>query len=415
MTALLEFRDASVGYGAAAVAESVTFGVECGRIVGLVGPNAAGKTTLLRAVTGEATVTRGEVVVGDVAVDTLSAAERARRIGVLPQAEPPSFSLSARDYVMLGRHARLPRFGGPGEPDEAVVDRVMSLTDTSRLSHTPADALSGGDLQRLTLAQALAQEPELLLLDEPTSHLDLDHTLQVLDLVRGLADRGMAVLAVFHDLGLAARYCDSIAVVAGGRIVTVGTPDEVIDADLLSEVFHVKAVVTRDVVTGTPFVLPIARDATLPEPTRGRVLFVCGSGSGAGLMRRTRLAGFDVVAAALSRDDTDGQVARALGVIHVGLAPFAAVDERAESAVADLASTADAVVVCATPFGAGNLGNLRAGLSTSAPVVFVGAVDETRDFSGGLAGALAAEALERGAHLVATREEAFAMLERIVP
>jgi iron complex transport system ATP-binding protein len=416
-TAALEYSDATVGYGARAIVVGVDLAVAPGEFVGLVGPNGAGKTTLLRAATGEAAVLSGTLTLAGVSGVGLRPAERARLVAVLPQSASPTFSFSAREYVLMGRHARMPRFGGPDADDYRAADRVMALTDTARLASTPVDTLSGGDLQRLTLAQALAQEPTLLLLDEPTSHLDLDHTLQVLDLVRSLADDGMAVVAVFHDLNLAARYADRIAVVAQGAIVRCGAPAEVVDAALLAEVFHVKAVVAPDPVSGAPSVTPIARDAALPAPDRGRVLVVSGSGSGAWFLRRARVAGFDVRCAALNLGDTDAEVAAALDLPLVQLPPFAQFDDEADAAVRAEAAEADAVVIAATPFGGANVGNLTAVLDVAdaGRVIVVGGADLARDFTGGSATAALEAVLASGAESVPTDREAFSSLERRLP
>jgi iron complex transport system ATP-binding protein len=416
-TPALAYAAVTVGYGSTAIVTGVDLAVAPGEFVGLVGPNGAGKTTLLRAATGEAAVLAGTLTLAGVSAVGMHPAQRARSVAVLPQSASPTFSFSAREYVLMGRHARMARFGGPEPGDYEATDRVMTLTDTARLAATPVDTLSGGDLQRLTLAQALAQEPTLLLLDEPTSHLDLDHTLQVLDLVRSLADDGMAVVGVFHDLDLAARYADRIAVVAEGTIVRCGTPAQVVDAALLADVFHVKAVVAPDPVSGAPSVTPIARDAALPAPDRGRVLVVSGSGSGAWLLRRARIAGFDVSCAALNVGDTDAEVAGALGLPTVGLPPFAQVDDAAREAVRTAAAGADVVVVAATPFGGANLGNLTAALdgADATRVVVVGGADPARDFAGGAATAALRAALAAGAEPVPTDREAFSSLERRLP
>ncbi|MDY0341397.1 MAG: ABC transporter ATP-binding protein, partial [Coriobacteriia bacterium] len=173
----LEFLDTSIGYGARTVVRGVSFTITPGEFVGLVGPNGAGKSTLLRAITGGATVSSGDVVWGDVSLARMPERERARIVGVVPQTQFAAFSFTARAYVEMGRHAHLGRLASPGEIDAAIVDEVMARTDTARLADQPVDELSGGDLQRLTLAQALAQQPRILLLDEPTSHLDLNHAL----------------------------------------------------------------------------------------------------------------------------------------------------------------------------------------------------------------------------------------------
>jgi iron complex transport system ATP-binding protein len=389
VTATLRYERAAVGYDAPVVREA-TLEVRPGEMVGLIGPNGAGKTTLVRAVTGGARVFSGAVQVAERPVDGYSRTELARLVAVLPQTAPSTFAFTARQFVEMGRHAHVTRFGDMGAHDHAAVDRAMELTDTAPLTGRRVDELSGGDLQRLTLAQALAQEPRVLLLDEPTSHLDLNHRLQVLDVVRSLADEGLAVLAVFHDLDMAARYSDRLAVVAGGTLGEQGTPPEVLTQETLRRVFGVAAVIGTDPVTGAVQVLPVVR-AQEGAASRGRrVLVISGSGTGAALMRRLVLEGFEVAAGALSLEDTDGAVASALGADFREVAPFAALSPDDEAAV----ERADAVVVVASPFGPHNLGGLRAAIA-AARVVLVGDMTPALDFAHG--DALAAwHALEAG-------------------
>jgi iron complex transport system ATP-binding protein len=301
----LHYADVSVGYTTAVVSDAELV-VTPGEIVGLIGPNGAGKTTMLRAVTGGARIFGGEVLVAGRAAGAYPRRDLARIVGVLPQATPDTFAFSARQYVEMGRHAHASRFGGLGVSDVAAVDAALELTDTASLSGSPVDTLSGGDLQRLTLAQTLAQEPSVLLLDEPTSHLDLNHRLQVLDVVRGLADgvggrAPLAVLAVFHDLDMAARYSDRLAIVADGRLAEADMPERVLTAEALERVFAVRAVIGTDPVTGSVQVLPVVRSAERTATKGVSVLVVSGSGTGAALMRRLAIAGFGVAAGALAR------------------------------------------------------------------------------------------------------------------
>ena len=223
MSGSLSYEAATVGYDEPVVSDA-SLVVRPGEIVGLIGPNGAGKTTLVRAATGGARLFAGGVSVDGRPVGAYSRLELARVLAVLPQTVPATFSFSALQYVEMGRHAHVSRFGDLTAHDRQVVSNALELTDTAHLADKPVDTLSGGDLQRLTLAQALAQEPAVLLLDEPTSHLDLNHRLQVLDVVRSLADGGLAVLAVFHDLDMAARYADRLAVVVDGALAPAAPP-----------------------------------------------------------------------------------------------------------------------------------------------------------------------------------------------
>lgn len=281
----------------------------------------------------------------------------------------------------------------------------MELTDTAHLALRPVDALSGGDLQRLALAQALATEPRVLLLDEATAHLDLNHQLQVLDLTRDLADEGIAVLAVFHDLGLAARYSDRIAVVANGGMGDADTPERIITAATLRAVFGVRAVVGSDPVTGSATVTPVLREEAVARTSRGRVLVVGGAGSSAPLMRRLVLGGWRVSAGALNAGDADAVLAEALDVTYAPIPPFAPMDAAAAITVATLAEAVDAIVVCPVPFGHGNIDNLLVAVRAGKPLVLVGEI-EGRDFTGGAADSYWIEAVRNGAVVVPDLEAA---------
>ena len=413
MSARLSYEAATVGYPGVTVVHDATLGVAPGEVVGLIGPNGAGKSTLLRAVTGTARVAAGRITLAGEPLEALGPRDRARIVGVVPQQVTAAFSFSAREFVLMGRHPHLARLQHVGPSDVALAERVMARTDTLRLADEPVDTLSGGDLQRLALAQALAQEPSVLLLDEATSHLDLNHRLQVLDLVRELADGGLAVLAVFHDLDLAARFSDRLGVVAHGALGPVGPPAGVLTAQMLARVFGVRAVVGTDAVTGAVAVTPVLREEAVTGTARGRVLVVGGSGTAAALLRRLHLAGYEVLAAALNHGDVDQAVAEALALEHVELPAFGEVDAAAEAAVATMAARADAVVVSEVPFGRANLGNLRAIRGAATRTVLVGEFGPGRDFSGGQATGLIGELESAGAIRLADAGAAEAEIARI--
>ncbi len=406
----LRFEGCTIGYGDAPVLSGLELAVEPGGFVAMIGPNGVGKTTCLRAVTGSARVLEGRVLVGGRPVDRMSARERARGVGVLPQVPPIAFAFRSVDFVAMGRHPHLGRLAAPDEGDDEVVRRAMERTDTLRLEDVPVSALSGGDYQRLLLAQALAQEPDVLLLDEPTSHLDINHRLQILDLVRDLADEGMAVLGIFHDLDLAGRYGDRVAVLHDGRLVVDAAPEEALTPAMLSSVFDVKALVGVDPATGRPSISPLIRTADIVEPTGLGVLIVGGSGTASWLMRRLLLDGHDVRMAAVNDGDTDAEIADVLGVPRIALPPFAVIDEPVTSLVSRAADDADVVVVCDAPFGRGNVGNLTALEGRGSKVVLVGEMRAERDLTGGEAVASWDRLLDEGARVVADHAEAAAFV-----
>ena len=415
MTAKLTYAAATLGYPGVDVVRDATLSVAAGEVVGLIGPNGAGKSTMLRAVTGSARITAGAVELESRSLADIGPRERARLVGVVPQQVSAAFSFSAREFVLMGRHPHLSRLQQPADIDVALAEEVMERTDTARLADDGVDTLSGGDLQRLALAQALVQQPAVLLLDEATSHLDLNHRLQVLDLIRELADGGMAVLAVFHDLDLAARYSDRIAVVDAGALGPVGPPHEVLTGPMLARVFRVRAVVGTDPVTGSVSVTPVLREEAVERTCPGRVLVVGGSGAAAPLLRTLYLAGYDVHAGALNRGDIDHAVAEALGLRMIDLPAFAEVDDAAAGLLRAEADEADAVVVAEIPVGRANLPALRA-VADAAPsgrLVLVGAFGPTRDYTGGAASRVVRDAVTAGAVVVANGEEALARVAGI--
>ena len=236
MTALVA-RAVDAGYGARHVLRRVDLTLEPGGLIALVGPNGAGKSTLLRALAGLIRPTSGAVTLDGVGVLTMTRAALASRIAVVPQAFDTLFPFTVREIVGLGRSARLGLFARPTTADEQAVERAIAEQDLSLLADRRIDALSGGERQRVVLAMALAQEAAVLLLDEPTAHLDPSHQRSVLLRVGELArTRGVVTVAVLHDLNLAA-LADRVIVVADGSVIADGPPVTALAADVVGRVF----------------------------------------------------------------------------------------------------------------------------------------------------------------------------------
>jgi iron complex transport system ATP-binding protein len=252
----LHAQAVTAGYRERVVLHACTLQIARGEVVAIVGPNGAGKSTLLRALAGLLRPSSGSVALDGVDIATLARRDLARRIAVVPQIFDTLFPFTVREVVALGRTARLGRFGGASRKDAAAVERAIVDLDLTELASRRIDRLSGGERQRAVLAMALAQETDVLLLDEPTVHLDPSHQVAMLRLIRELAcARGLAVAAVLHDLNLAASMATRLAVMADGRVVCDAAPEAVISADLIRDVFGPGLAVSRH--DGRPVVLPV--------------------------------------------------------------------------------------------------------------------------------------------------------------
>jgi iron complex transport system ATP-binding protein len=231
-----------------------------GSFTAIVGPNGCGKSTLLRALGRLLRPTGGQVLLDGRAIARTPTREVAKVLGLLPQTPIAPEGLTVADLVARGRHPHQSWVRQWSRDDEAVVAEALEWTDMAELSARPVDALSGGQRQRAWISMALAQGTDLLLLDEPTTYLDLAHQIDVLELVSRLhAERGRTVVVVLHDLNLAARYAQRLVAMKDGVLVASGTPAEVLTEQLLADVFDLEARIVPDPVTGTPMVVPVRR------------------------------------------------------------------------------------------------------------------------------------------------------------
>lgn len=237
--------------------DGVSFEVAPGSLYAVLGPNGSGKSTLLKALLGITPTESGTTTVLDRSTQAWSRRELARMVGVVPQGETLAFPITVREMVAMGRYPHLGPLRGEGEPDRAAVLRALVQCDVDSLAARDLTTLSGGELQRVRIARALAQEPAALVLDEPTTSLDIRHEMAILELLRAAADGGKTVLVVTHGLDLAARFADHILLLAGGRVAAEGPPTEVMRSQVLEAVYRWPIAVASDPTTGSPRVTPL--------------------------------------------------------------------------------------------------------------------------------------------------------------
>jgi iron complex transport system ATP-binding protein len=337
-------RDLVIGYGSAPVLDGVSLSVAEGELVGLVGPNGVGKTTLIRALLGTLTPDDGCVTLNGDSVADLGSRAASRRVAAVPQQSAVPFSFTVREVVEMGRHPHTPRLGS--DPEPGAVERAMQRTEITHLADRDIDAVSGGERQRVLIARALAQDTPALLLDEPTASLDVNHQIRTLGLVEDLADSGRAVLAAIHDLNLAARYCDRLVLLANGGVAARGSPVDVLRPEPLEAAFDTRAVVSRDPVTDAPVVTALPGD----ESSDDTHVHVVGTGTeAASVVARLCRAGFEVSAGVVPAEGPVETTATHFDSTLVTAPPFAADTSAEREAARELAAEAAVTVGVMSP------------------------------------------------------------------
>jgi iron complex transport system ATP-binding protein len=382
----IECRGVRAGYGRQMILEDVNLAIPEGDLLAILGPNGAGKSTFFKVLTGLHPLQAGEISLFGHPLNRLSSAERARLIAVVPQEVETPVAFSVAEIVLMGRTAILPRWTLPSAHDFQVVDRALVYTDVAGIKDRPFSGLSGGEKQRTIIAMALAQEPRLILMDEATSHLDINHRFEVMQIVERLnQESGVTVVMISHDLGLAADFCRRLVLFDHGRIAADGVPAAVLTDELLKSVYHCPIHVRQDSQTGALNIQPARRPNTSRAGRGIRVHVVAGGGAGEELMRHLALAGYSFSAGVLNRGDSDTQIAETLGAELACEKPFSPIGPEAIQKALTLAQAAQVVVLTDVPFGPGNLPNLdilEDALRRGHPVLALAGI-ESRDYSPG--------------------------------
>lgn len=365
----LAFESVSFGYGRSRVVQDVRLRLAAGEMVGLLGPNGAGKSTLLRLGAGMLRPQSGVVYLGGDDIQRLARREVARRLAVAPQEFSVQFAYTVRQIVELGRTPHHDVLAVPQRQDAEATEAAMIAASVEHLADRVFNDLSGGERQRVLIALTLAQEASILLLDEPTAHLDIRYQIETLELLRRLnAERQLTVLAALHDLNLAARYFPRLLLFQQ-TIVSDGPPARVLDADLLSKVYETP--VRVGILRGEEHlsVLPPGqRDPLIWQPEQATVAaatvhVIAGGGSGELMMRALADAGVAFSAGPLNAGDSDYTLAQRLAVSCIVEPPYAPVSAEGLAAARTRMLSARTIILCPTPLGSGNIALIEEALA----------------------------------------------------
>ncbi len=410
----LKISGIDCNYESFRVLDNVSFEVQTGTFLGILGPNGSGKTTLLKSISRVLEPKKGTIQIDESNVYKMKSSELARNMAVVPQDSVISFSFTAMQIVLMGRSPHLSRLKSESEKDIAIARRAMEYTGTWQFADRPVNELSGGERQRVIIARALTQEPKILLLDEPTSHLDICNQLEIMDLLKHLCvEKKLLIVGVFHDFNLAARYCDQIILLKKGKVFAAGKPSETLTAQSIKSVFGIDTIVNRHPVTDLPYVIPISR----PKDQKQRNLtvhLICGAGTGSTLMKILTDEGYTVTAGVLNSLDTDHETAKLLKVEVVEEAPLSPITDSSHNRNLAMICGSNAVVLTSIPFGMGNIRNLEAvkiALEHRIPAFVIDEVPvEDRDFTQGKAKNIYLALKGMGAVFVKSQSELLHML-----
>jgi iron complex transport system ATP-binding protein len=419
----LEIKDVDAYYGSVKVLESVDFSAAQGELLGILGPNGSGKTTLLRTIARILKPRTGAILLDGKHVLQMKDKEFSRTFATVPQDTAINFEFSALDIVLMGRNPHLRRLELESEKDIAIARRCMELTNCWQLAERPVTELSGGERQLVIIARALTQEPRVLLLDEPTSHLDINYQIEIMELLKHLTSHeSLIIIAVIHDLNLAAQYCDRLVLLRNGTIIAIGSQYEVLTAENIKAAFGADVIVKRHEMTSQCYVSPVPASVKRTSGEAARrtneitVHLICGGGEGAALMYLLSERGYTVTAGVVNLLDTDHEVAQLLNIPVVTEAPFSPITEDTFKAHLKQIEKADVVVLCNIPVGFGNLKNVEAAEQALTRqekklVIIETAPLEKRDFTDGEATKRLTNLKNNGAVVVKTTDNVAEVLD----
>lgn len=413
---MIKVDNLSFSFATTEIFNDLNFNVNRGEILSIIGPNGCGKSTLLRLMRGSLKTPTGKVFWGETPVEQISAREMARKVAVVPQSATIPFPYKVRELVAMGRYPyRKNILSFQDKTDLHAIEQALVMTDILPLAERPVTQLSGGELQRVLLARALAQNSSVLFLDEATNHLDIDHRLELTELLLRLnQEQKTTIVQISHDLDLAAAISKRILLLTEhGKIAEIGTPEKVMTAANLQRIFRVDVKVDSNPFTGTPQIVPLINSST--HRLKGlNVHLICGGGSGKTLLRRLHLAQAKVTAGPLNQGDSDEAVATVLNIPVAQEIPFSPFAENTLVATEKLIEKTAVLVITTQWWGAGNLPCLELAekaIQQETPVYLL-AQRQEQDYTNGKAWAKIQELQQQGAKAIRNEEHLLEELTR---
>ena len=389
----LEGKNINFSYGLQQILDDFSIQFKKGHFYGILGPNGCGKTTLLNLLSGLLKIQyqhgdSGEIVINESDIHNWSSRKTAKALAYVQQSsDGMNFDFTVKEMVLMGRYAYIDRFSKESKEDVHIVDTILEDLNLTHLANRYYSELSGGEQQKVIIARAIAQQAKILLLDEPTSHLDINFQIEFMELFQIFVKRGLLVIAVLHDLNLAAQFCDKIVILKDRGIHAFGTVAETITQENIQQVYDINVVVKKNPVTNSIFIAPI-RNSLLGQQNvssiQPKIHLIAGGGNAESILPELR--GFDVSVGVVNVLDNDQSLASDLGYKVISEAPFSPISEGTAKALRERLKSVELVLLANIPFGNANIANLEI-LSSFTGIIWV--IEETsiedRDFTNGRA------------------------------
>jgi iron complex transport system ATP-binding protein len=413
---ILSVKNLSFSYDSKPILDNISFDISQGSFVSVLGPNGAGKSTLVNIISKVLKDFKGNVSIVGKDLKQMSSRELAQNIAVVPQYTNPSFGFTVEEMVMMGRHTYISRFGGERPEDYRVVREVLEKTSTTQFANRRFTQLSGGEKQRVVIAQALAQESPILLLDEPTSHLDINFQIELMNLFSKLnREEGKTVVGIFHDINLAIQNSSQIMLLKDGSIFGFDKPGKIINRYNLKSVFHSDIFVGKNPITQKIYVSPVFDPGDTfklleseKEKKSIRIHIIGGGGAASPVLNLLNNYGYQLSCGVVNTFDTDMNTCEMLDIPYVVEAPFSPISLASQNRNIEFIKESDLLILPEIEFGNGNFSNLvsvKEALSLNKKVFVIDNEDiKGRDHTGGKAKILYRKILSGGAVSVKAKE-----------
>lgn len=395
---IVKVEGLNISFGKQDVLKNINLEIEKGEFVTILGPNGSGKTTLLRSISNMTEIGKNVVWVDRQDIFLMKSKERAKLMAVVPQNTDVTYEFTCYDVVLMGRYPYVGRLRGETEEDKTIALKAMQTTNVEYLKDRLFTEISGGERQRVILAQAITQDPSVILLDEPISNLDPQYQVEILDTIKKLSiEQKLTVIAVLHDLNFASMYSDRIVLMEEGKIFTTGTVEEVLTRENIKKVFDVDVLVSKSPVINRPHIY--SKSKGFFEKPKGKVHIICGGGSGSNLIHELHHLGYIISVCVLNQGDVDWKLAKDYGLEMVEESPFRAISEESYKKNLDNIISADAVIICPVYIGFMNIANLEVlcepELMEKEIYIMEGGDFRDRDFTDGRAGEILSSIMKR--------------------